>query len=88
MVKPVDARVAAERVGVDVTLKDGMVVSLSPGLYGWAMEVGALLAQLDDNTRAAVGKVMATTENGLVAKEHERLQAVIQAAKSGSGTDG
>lgn len=60
---------------VSVPLQDGRRVDLSPGLYGWAIQTGAMLAQMGEDDRAAVAVVLALTENQLVLERREREEA-------------
>ena len=43
---------------VDVGLPDGTRVLLTPQVYGWAMEVGAMMSVLEERERLAVDVAM------------------------------
>ena len=60
---------------VDVGLPDGTRVLLTPQIYGWAMELGAMLSVLEERERLAVDVVMRTTEVALLVKRKAEEEA-------------
>ena len=60
---------------VDVGLPDGTRVLITPQVYGWAMEVGAMMSVMEERERLAADVVMMTTEVALLVKRKAEEEA-------------
>lgn len=70
---------------VDVGLPDGTRVLLTPQIYGWAMEVGAMMSVMEERERLAADVVMRTTEVALLVKRKAEEEAKKKATEDTVG---